>query len=181
MSKTTPTNGTNSTATNVICTSDQHRKHYEVIGNIVNATVLVSSLVYAVAVVYLQFQSHHHALDKQDNNNNTTVVVILDKQWKQDGFCIQNKDIPYWSSFDTCLYVDVIFSLALLAMYILWKNHDGMKKSSEIVPMVIVSTIGHGLAHGVMATKFRKVMTIVKNKSTTMMMTMQSKFHHGGN
>jgi hypothetical protein len=106
--------------------------------------VLASSLLYASAVVYFTHPSH-----------STNHYGILDEAWKKDGFCIQNKDVPFWSSFDTCLYVDIIFSIVLGVMYLCWKNTPGMQTSSEIVPMVILGTLGHGFAHGAMAAKFR--------------------------
>lgn len=99
-------------------------------GNIVNSAVLALSLLYALCVVYRP-------------------------TWRSDGFCIQNKHVYYWSSFDTCLYVDVFFSAVIGVLYMKWRKIPGMEKASELIPMVIVGTLGHGLAHGFMARSFR--------------------------
>jgi hypothetical protein len=115
---------------------------YAAAGNAINLFVLVASLVYAALVVYFS----------QPENDN---VGVLDEQWKEDGFCIQNKHVAYQSSFDWCLYVDVVFSLMLLVMWLNWRKLPGMERASEVVPMVILSTVGHGLAHGGMAAKLR--------------------------
>lgn len=113
---------------------------YASVGDIINVSVLAASLLYAVGVVYL---------------TQPGIEGILDEEWKRHGFCIKDMDVPYFSSFDTCLYVDVIFSLILGIMYLSWRNLPGMASSSEIMPMVIVSTLGHGMAHGGMSAKFR--------------------------
>jgi hypothetical protein len=110
------------------------------IGNAANIVVLGASIVYAAIVIYFT----------QPGKSG-----VLDEAWKKDGFCIHNKDVRYASSFDTCLYVDVLLSLLLYAMYWKWKNLPGMETASEIVPMLILGTLGHGLAHGIMAAKFR--------------------------
>eukprot|EP00536_Pseudo-nitzschia_multiseries_P019007 jgi/Psemu1/58446/gm1.58446_g len=113
---------------------------YKVPGDMINAFVLVSSLAYVWGVVYF---------------TQPGVKGVLDEHWKKDGFCIQNKDVPFWSSFDTCLYFDVIFSLVLGIMYLAWKEIPGMETSSLLVPSMIAGTLGHGIAHGYMATKLR--------------------------
>jgi len=112
---------------------------YVNVGNAANIFVLGASMVYAAAVIYFTKPGRG----------------VLDEQWKEDGFCIQNKEVDYLSSFDTCLYVDVIFSLLLGAMWWKWKKLPGMEAASDIVPMVILGTVGHGIAHGFMAVKFR--------------------------
>jgi hypothetical protein len=116
---------------------------YTIIGNAVNALVLVTSLVYAAVVIYFT---------QPDNNDGG----LLDEQWKEDGFCIHNKHVDYWSSFDTCLYVDVIFSAVLAVMWWTWRTTPGMERISTPTLMVILSTLGHGFAHGGMAAKFRE-------------------------
>lgn len=109
-------------------------------GDITNTFVLVGTLVYLFVVVYFTLPG---------------AQGVVDEHWKEDGFCIQNMDVPYWSSFDTCLYVDVTFSFIIAALYFRWKDIPGMEKVNAIVPAVIASTLGHGAAHGAMATGFR--------------------------
>jgi hypothetical protein len=112
---------------------------YATRGDIVHAAVLAASLLYAGCVLYFT----------QPNRG------LFDDQWKRDGFCIQNKTVPFWSSFDTCLYVDTFFSLVLAAMWVRWRKVPGMERASELAPFVVAGTLGHGLAHAAMAMKLR--------------------------
>jgi hypothetical protein len=124
---------------------------YVHIGNVANVVVLALSLLYTLMIIH----ATHDDRDESTKSNNATRFTFVDDDWKKDGFCIQNKDVPYFSSFDTCLYVDVIFSTILGIIYVRWKDIPSMKISSDIVPMVIMGTLGHGIAHGAMAVKFR--------------------------
>ena len=45
--------------------------------------------------------------------------------------------------------------VVLATLYLKWKNLPGMQTASKIVPMVILSTLGHGIAHGAMAQRAR--------------------------
>jgi len=108
---------------------------YTTTGNTANALVLAASLVYAGVVL----------VDSP----------FLDEGWKEDGFCISQRDVDFWSSFDTCLYVDVFFSGVLMLMWFSWRHKPGMARASELVPMVVLSTVGHGAAHGQMAMNLR--------------------------
>lgn len=114
--------------------------HHRLKGDIINAFVLSASIIYVSTVVYFTLPGSQG---------------VVDEHWKRDGFCIQNIDVPYWSSFDTCLYVDVLFSAILAVMYLAWKDIPGMEISSANVPSLIAATLGHGIAHGIMAHKFR--------------------------
>ncbi|KAG7353888.1 hypothetical protein IV203_003243 [Nitzschia inconspicua] len=111
------------------------------VGNALNVTLLVASLVYAAVVIYFT---------QPDRGG------LLDEQWNEDGFCIHNKHVDHWSSFDTCLYVDVIFSSILAVMWWKWRSVPGMDAISTPTVMIILSTLGHGFAHGGMAAKLRK-------------------------
>jgi hypothetical protein len=115
------------------------------VGDIMNVFVLSASLVYTFTVIYFTRPGI------EDGGGGG----FIDDAWKKDGFCIQNIDIPFWSSFDTCLYVDVIFSIVLFLMYQSWKDIPGMETSSNIVPSFIAGTLGHGIAHAAMAVKLR--------------------------
>lgn len=113
---------------------------YKPVGNTINIVVLVASIVYLSTSIYYTLPG---------------VEGVVDAHWKKDGFCIQNIDVPYWSSFDTCLYVDVLFSVIIGAMYLSWRDIPGMQTSSEGVPALIAATLGHGIAHGAMAVQLR--------------------------
>ncbi|KAG7360045.1 hypothetical protein IV203_035143 [Nitzschia inconspicua] len=111
------------------------------VGNALNVALLVASLVYAAVVIYFT-QPERGGL--------------LDEQWNEEGFCIYNKHVDHWSSFDACLYVDVIFSSTLAVMWWKWRGVPGMEAISTPTVMIILSTLGHGFAHGGMAAKLRK-------------------------
>lgn len=114
---------------------------YETLGNTLHSVILCAGLLYAACVVFYTQPGQHG---------------VVDDGWKEDGFCIHKKDVPYWSSFDTCLYVDVFFSAILGLLYMCWRKNIRLPEHcSEIVPMVIASTLGHGLAHGAMAQHLR--------------------------
>jgi len=51
--------------------------------------------------------------------------------------------------------VDAFFSAVLAWMWYRWRNVQGMSKASELVPFVVLGTLGHGFAHGMKAVKFR--------------------------
>merc|ERR1712110_828587 len=77
-------------------------------GDLTNLFLLFSSILFAIVVVYSTQPGAQQG--------------IVDEYWKRDGFCIKDADVSYWSSFDTCLYVDVLLSMILMAMYGFWKN-----------------------------------------------------------
>jgi hypothetical protein len=119
---------------------------YATQGDVVNGVVLAAAFLYTASVAYFTQPGRG----------------FFDDEWKQDGFCIQNKDVPYWSSFDTCLYVDIFFSLALGTLYLKWNKIPGMEQASQIIPFVILGTLGHGFAHGAMAATFRSGKDVVE-------------------
>jgi hypothetical protein len=112
---------------------------YETLGNVLNSIILIAGILYAACVIYFTQPGRHG---------------VVDDGWKEDGFCIHNKEVAFWSSFDTCLYVDLLFSAILGLLYLKWRTILP-EHCSQVVPMVIASTVGHGLAHGVMAQSFR--------------------------
>lgn len=113
---------------------------YALAGDVVNVGILVASIVYLYIVICYTLPG---------------AVGVVDDYWKRDGFCIANMNVPYWSSFDTCLYVDVTFSAIIGLLYFHWKDLPGMKVASALVPAVIASTLGHGMAHGAQAVQLR--------------------------
>jgi hypothetical protein len=135
-------------------TKTDQQAYYVRIGNFANVFVLVLALLYTVTIISATTTTEDDSV-AESTANTTTNFLRVDDEWKKDGFCIHNKDVPYLSSFDTCFYVDVLFSTILGVMYLYWKNIPSMKTSSEIVPMVIMGTVGHGVAHFAMAMKFR--------------------------
>jgi hypothetical protein len=113
--------------------------YYATRGDIVHGGMLVASMLYAGCVFFFTQPGRG----------------VFDDHWKRDGFCIHNKSVPFWSSFDTCLYVDTFFSLILAALWVRWRSLPGMERASELVPFVVAGTLGHGFAHGAMASKLR--------------------------
>ena len=121
--------------------SSDNDDYYVRYGNIFNVCVLSLSMLYTTCVViYTQ-------------NGRTGV---LDDEWKVEGFCIQNRTIPYWSSHETSTYVDFIFCAILGFLYYNWHTLKGMEFVNQFIPMGIVGTIGHGVAHWIIAIKMRQ-------------------------
>ena len=85
-------------------TNINQASHHKLAGDIINVSVLAASVVYVITVVYFTMPGG-------------AAQGVVNEQWKKDGFCIQNSDVPYWSSFDTCLYVDVVFSAIIASTY----------------------------------------------------------------
>ncbi|VEU35799.1 unnamed protein product [Pseudo-nitzschia multistriata] len=114
---------------------------YRARGDAANAFLLVGALGYAFLVLCFARPGSEG---------------VVDEHWKKAGFCIHNKEVPYRSSFDACLYLDVVLSAVLGAMYLSWSKLPGMEAPSKLVPSLVASTVGHGVAHGVMAKELRE-------------------------
>lgn len=82
--------------------------------------------------------------------------LVFDPVWRQDGFCVSNKEVPFWNSHDLSLYIDIIGSIVLLVLYYAFKGTPGMGVAEEFVKMNILGVLGHGLAHGGIAKLIRE-------------------------
>lgn len=82
---------------------------------------------------------------------------FFDGEWIHDGFCVIRKDIPYWNSHDLCLYFDVVLVVIGLAIYQLLKGspHKAMKAADEMMVFGMLGHLGHGIAHGFIASEYR--------------------------
>ena len=118
-------------------------------GNIYNVSVLSLSLLYAGCVIYDTTKNQ-----KGDDSNGGS--SILDDEWKKEGFCIANRDVKYWSSHETSFYVDVVFCVLIGYMYYCWKDRKGMEFANQFIPMGLLGTSGHGVAHWIIASKMRE-------------------------
>ena len=94
---------------------------------------LVVSISFAVAVVLYA-----------DDPNQT----FFDKDWTTEGFCISNRDVPYWNSHDTSFYSDIVMTIVMVLMYFSWGKEPYMQGicSSQIL-LYAGATIGHGAGH----------------------------------
>lgn len=114
---------------------------YNLMGNAGNGIVILMSLYYAYLVA------------RYSNDPNDT---YFDEEWKKEGFCIHNIDIPYWNSHDVCLYFDTVASIiiAILSRYL--PTTPGMERVNEVVRITIIATFGHGLGHFIGGKKVRE-------------------------
>ena len=119
------------------------------IGDAAHIISLVNVMVFAVAVRY-----YYH----NDNDNNNDALVAFDPLWKDQGFCVMNPDVPYWSSHDLCLYADTFLAAVSYAVYLLLRNEKGMKPANDMIKSNILGVFGHGIGHGAIAAGLRKEM-----------------------
>lgn len=109
--------------------------YYSWIGNVGYALTIVVGLLFAAAVVrYIDD-------DKQ---------TLFDNAWRKDGFCVTAADIPYWSSHDVCLYVDVLLALVTGILYYAFRNVTALKHPNTILATNVFGILGHGSAHGLL-------------------------------
>jgi hypothetical protein len=116
---------------------------YAFVGNAAHSLSLVSTLVFAYAVVVY--------IDQQDDKS------FFDAQWKEQGFCIAAPDVPYWTSHDLCLYVDTVAALLLGLAYYALHSATGMESANAIVFPGIPGVFAHGLGHGALAAAMRSM------------------------
>ncbi|KAL7525543.1 hypothetical protein ACHAWF_001410 [Thalassiosira exigua] len=85
---------------------------------------------------------------------------FFDDEWVEHGFCVINRDVPYWNSHDLCLYCDV----ALVAIGFLVRKSLGggvaraapaMERADEVMRSSLLGHLGHGIGHGFIAAKMR--------------------------
>lgn len=84
---------------------------------------------------------------------------IFDPVWQPNGFCVTNKDVPYWSSHDLCLYFDTAASIVVGILYWALKDSPGMDAANEVVKFNIPGIFFHGVAHGAIAKAMRDGIT----------------------
>jgi len=80
---------------------------------------------------------------------------IFDPMWQLDGFCVANKDIPYWNSHDLCLYFDTIASIVLGILFLFLKDSAGMEKVDKFLEQNIFGIFAHGVGHGYLSKGIR--------------------------
>ena len=69
---------------------------------------------------------------------------LFDQQFVTDGYCIINKDIPYWSSHDLCFYWDVLLvMIGVIVYHALKDSGPAMKESDKIFKFTILSHLMH--------------------------------------
>jgi hypothetical protein len=82
--------------------------------------------------------------------------TFFDAQWKQEGFCITNRDVPYWNSHDMCLYVDTAMALLSALLFLAWRKDPGMESANVIFQANIPGILLHGIAHGALSKAIRE-------------------------
>lgn len=84
---------------------------------------------------------------------------IFDPVWRADGFCVSNKDVPYWNSHDLCLYFDTLACIVIAILYWALKEGPGMGAANELVKFNIPGILFHGIAHAALAKASRDGIT----------------------
>ncbi len=111
-------------------------------GDLLHIITLSLSALFAVTVV----------LFAKDN------AGILDKEWIRNGFCVSNEGINYLTSHDLAFYADVFFSIVTIILWLQWRKLPQTQGiHSSRVPILTAAVVGHGLAHGALASGIRKL------------------------
>lgn len=106
-------------------------------GDNVHILVVANTFLFAIAVVV------YNSSD------------IFDSLWRPDGFCVSNKNVPYWNSHDLCLYFDTIGAIVIGFTYYMMKDKPGMEPANEMIKFNIFGIFAHGLGHGVISKALR--------------------------
>jgi hypothetical protein len=110
------------------------------VGDAAHVATIVSTVAFALAVGLYA---------------NTASTFLFDAAWKRDGFCVTHQDVPYWTSHDMCLYVDVALAVVLAVVYMFCKETPGMATANMYVVPNIVGQVAHGIGHGAIAMSLR--------------------------
>jgi hypothetical protein len=78
----------------------------------------------------------------------------FDETWKEEGFCVTNKDVKYWNSHDVCFYYDTAAALVLAVVYIFYSKSQSPQVNKELFAS-IPGILGHGIAHGALGYAMR--------------------------
>ena len=118
------------------------------IGNVAHALTLVSTSLFCVTVVT--------GFSAGSGGPLGIISKHLDEEWKANGFCVANIDVPYWNSHDACLYVDTALSLVLfVAYFVLGRNNASMESANAYIRSGIPGIVAHGIGHGAIAARIR--------------------------
>lgn len=125
---------------------------YARIGDAAYIVSLMSTLTLGYMVLTPRLVHRPHHTDR-----------ILDPVWKEHGFCITHPEIPFWSSHDVCLYVDVLAALLLYGVYrVLGRPNEtttttsSMKMTNQALLNGLPGIVGHGIAHASIAAVIRR-------------------------
>lgn len=126
---------------------------YAAVGDAANAVSLASTLLFALAVV-LDSAVSSGAKDKSV----ASPWSLFDTTWKDDGFCVTNRDVPYQNSHDWCLYVDTALIALIAAAYYgrcMPRLPSSMKDVDQLFQLNLFASAAHGMAHGGFAAAIR--------------------------
>ena len=100
---------------------------------------------------------------------------LFDSQWRQEGFCVTNRDVPFWNSHDVCLYVDTALALGVGLMYLAWRKDPGMEQANIILQTGIPGILLHGIGHGGLGKAIRDGTADLGEAQKTLMETTREK------
>lgn len=123
---------------------------YNHIGNACHVIYLTSTFLYIIAASLYS----------------TPEYKIFDEEWIQHGFCVVQENVPYWNSHDLCMYSNVLLVIVGLIIRRFLRassngtaanteNNEVMKEADEFVLLNLMGHLGHGIFHGVIATRYR--------------------------
>lgn len=80
---------------------------------------------------------------------------IFSDAWRADGFCVSNRDVPYFNSHDLCLYFDTFGAIVAGLIYYNFKDTPGMEPANELVKFNVFGIFAHGVGHGLISSAMR--------------------------
>lgn len=100
-------------------------------GDIIYWATLLNTLVFCGCVLFLK-----------DNPD------LFDSVWAKDGFCVSNPTVPYFTSHDLCLYVDLAVAAVIGFTYYKLHEEDGMEPANVFIFPNMIGIAMHGFGHG---------------------------------
>ncbi|KAL7563942.1 hypothetical protein ACA910_017557 [Epithemia clementina (nom. ined.)] len=113
---------------------------HAVIGDWAHVATVASTVAFALMVTKF-------ARDERD--------TLFDKEWKENGFCITNPEVPYWNSHDLCLYVDTASAILLALVYFALHKTPGLEQANELLAPAMMGIFAHGVGHGYISFELR--------------------------
>lgn len=114
--------------------------NFATLGDLTHLSVLLLSLSFAFL-----------AVTRYSDPSDT----LFDADWKKEGFCVTNKDVPFYNSHDLCFYVDSVLGVLLGIVCLLLRQQPGMEEANKLLLVNVPGILAHGLGHAGIGASYR--------------------------